>query len=94
MDHIDNTKLGDTFQEIVTDFSEMAPTSLDHLEQQVLDAIYKIGSCLMDWKLSDWNTELRQDICQKCGHNVENRKRCRQVATWVSDIYYHSNGTN
>ena len=91
---MDNTTLGDIFQEIVTDFSEMKPTSLDDLEQNVLDAIYRIGSCLMEWKFSDWNTQLRQDTCQECGGSLENRKRERQVATWVSDMNYERYRSN
>ena len=91
---MDHTTLGDIFQEIVTDFSEMEPTSLDHLEQRVLDAIYRIGSCLMEWKFSDWDTQLRQDTCQECGGSLENRKRSRQMATWVSDMHYQRYRSN
>jgi len=33
----------------------MGPTNLDELEDRVLDAIYRIGACLMEWKSEDWN---------------------------------------
>lgn len=91
---MDHTTLGDMFQEIVTAFSEMEPTSLDQLEHKVLEAIYRIGSCLMEWKFSDWKTQLRQDTCQECGGNLENRKRERQIATWVSDMNYQRYRSN
>jgi hypothetical protein len=85
---MDHTTLGSIFQEIVTQFSEMEPIELDQLEQKVLDAIYRIGACLMEWKLDDWNTQLREDTCHECGHKLENRSRDRQIATWVSDVNY------
>ena len=43
---MDHTTLGRVYQEVITDFAEMEPTSLDQLEQKTLDAIYRIGSCL------------------------------------------------
>ncbi len=36
----------------------MAPTSLDELEDNVLTAMYKLGSCLMDTKLTEWNNTI------------------------------------
>jgi hypothetical protein len=91
---MDHKTLGDIFQEIVVEFSEMGPTNLDELEDRVLDAIYRIGACLMEWKLEDWNMELRQDICHECGCKLENRKRERQIATWVSDVTYERYRSN
>ena len=91
---MDHTTLGKIYQEIVADFRDMEPTSLDELEQKTLDAIYKIGSCLMDWKLNDWNTQLRQDTCRDCGHGLENRSRERQICTWVSDVNYRRYRSN
>jgi hypothetical protein len=36
---MDHKTLGDIFQDIVVEFSEMEPTNLDELEDRVLDAI-------------------------------------------------------
>ena len=59
MDHtIDHKTLGDMFQEIIVEFSEMGPTELDTFENKVLDVIYRIGKGLMQWKLEEWNTEI------------------------------------
>jgi hypothetical protein len=91
---MDHNTLGDIFQEIVVEFSEMGPTNLDELEDRVLDAIYRIGACLMEWKFEDWNMELRQDKCDECSCKLENRKRERQIATWVSDITYERYRSN
>ena len=30
---------------------------------KVLDSIYKLGGLLMEWKISDWNNELKKDTC-------------------------------
>ncbi len=53
---MDHKTLGEIFQEISEEFSEMEPTDLDRLEDKVLDAMYKLGSYLMESKIADWNT--------------------------------------
>ena len=86
---MDHKTLGDIFQEISNEFSEMKPTQLDKLENRVLNAMHKLGSYLMDSKIQDWNTQLyqdKQDTCQKCGSKLKNKQGERQIATWVSDV--------
>jgi hypothetical protein len=39
--------LGDMFQEITVEFSQMRPTTLDELKSRTLDAIYRLGKALM-----------------------------------------------
>ncbi len=57
---MDHTTLGEIFQEIYDEFSDMEPSNLDRLEVKVLNAMYKVGSYLMDSKVLDWNTQLRE----------------------------------
>ncbi len=85
---MDHKKLGDIFQEISEEFSEMEPTNLDELEDKVLDAMHKVGSYLMESKISDWNSELHQETCDKCGTKLQHKQKVRQIATWVSDVNY------
>ena len=40
---MDSKTLGDIFQGIIVEFSEMGPTELNAFENKVLDAIYRIG---------------------------------------------------
>jgi len=80
--------LGEVFQEIIVELSEMGPTDLDELENKVRDAIRRLAECLMEWKLDEWNTQLRKEICPKCGSKLENRKRERQIATSVADVNF------
>jgi hypothetical protein len=56
---MNNKTLGDIYQEINDEFSEMEPTNIDHLEDRVLAAMDKLGSYLMESKISDWNTQIR-----------------------------------
>jgi hypothetical protein len=89
MDHtMDRKTLGDIFQGIIVKFSEMQPTNLDELESETLDAIYRIGKGLMQWKFHEWDTELHKQTCSECGAKLENRRRSAQIATWVADIHY------
>ncbi len=86
---MDHKTLGDIFQEISNEFSEMKPTNLDKLENRVLNAMHKLGSYLMDSKIQDWNTQLyqdEQDTCGKCGSKLKHKQEERQIATWVSDV--------
>jgi hypothetical protein len=43
-------------------FSEIGPTNLDELEKKVKDVLRRLGECLMEWKLEDWDTELRKEV--------------------------------
>jgi len=85
---MDHKTLEEIFQEILTEFSEMKPANLDELEKKVKDVLRRLGECLMEWKLEDWNTELRKDVCSECGSRLENRKRERQIATSVADVNF------
>jgi len=85
---MDHKTLGDMFQEITVEFSQMKPTTLDQLESRTLDAIYKLGKALMQWKIEEWDTELHKESCPECGCKLENRHRSTQIATWVADIHY------
>ena len=58
--------LGEIFQEISEEFSEMSPTNLDQLEDKVLAAMDKLGSYIMDSKIADWNTQVHHETCAKC----------------------------
>jgi hypothetical protein len=58
---MDSKTLGDIFQEIMVKFSQMQPTNLNELESETLDAIYRIGKGLMQWKFQEWNAELRKE---------------------------------
>ena len=80
--------LGDIFQEINDEFSEMKPASLDQLEDRVLAAMHKLGSYLMESKITDWNTQIRHETCSECGTKLEHKQKSRQIATWVSDVNY------
>lgn len=80
--------LGDIFQEINEDFSDMEPSSLDALEDKVLSAMQKLGSYLMESKTSDWNHQVRNETCPECGTKLEHKQKRRQIATWVCDINY------
>ena len=88
MSDINANTIGQVFQDIINEFSNMNPAKLDILENKVLDSIYKLGGLLMEWKISDWNNELKKDSCQKCNTKLENRKRQRQIATMVSDVNF------
>ena len=85
---MDGKTLGDIFQEILAELSEMEPASLDELEKKVKDILGRLGECMMEWKLEDWDVELRKEICWECGGKLENRKRERQIATSVSDVNF------
>jgi len=88
MNNINANTIGLVFQDIISQFSDMNPTNMDTLENEVLNAIYKLGSLLMEWKLSDWNEDLKKDNCQQCNTKLQNRKRSRQIATMVSDVSF------
>lgn len=85
---MDHKTLGGIFQEIYDEFSEMKPTSLDELEDKVLEAMQKLGSYLMDSKVADWNAQVRQETCIQCGTKLKHSQKGRQIATWVSDMSY------
>lgn len=88
---MDHKTLGNIFQEIFNEFSEMNPTNLDELEDKVNNAMHKLGSYLMESKIEDWNTQLhqtKQDTCEKCNTNLKNKQEDRQIATWVCDVNY------
>jgi hypothetical protein len=85
---MDYKTLEGIFQEIYDEFSEMGPTGLDGLEDQVLEAMQKLGSYLMDSKMVDWNTQLRHETCAECGTELKHKQKSRQIATWVSDVNY------
>jgi len=88
MNNINANTIGQVFQDIISQFSDMNPTNMDTLENEALDAIYKLGSLMMEWKLSDWNDSLKKDNCQQCNAKLQNRKRSRQLATMVSDVSF------
>jgi len=52
-------------------FEGMKSTNMDGLENETLDAMHKFGKALMQWKLQEWNTELRQETCCECGSKIE-----------------------
>lgn len=86
---MDHKTLGDIFQEIFNEFSEMKPTQLDELENKVLNAMHKLGSYLMESTIEDWNNQLcqdKEDTCKKCGSKLKNKQEERQIATWVNDV--------
>ena len=85
---MDRMTLGDIFQEILAELSEMEPTNLDELERKIREILRRLGECLMEWKLEDWDIELRKAVCSECGSKLENRKRERQIATSVADVNY------
>jgi ribosomal protein L32 len=85
---MDGKTLGDIFQEILAELSEMEPTSLDELEKKIKDILRRLGECIMEWKLEDWDVDLRKEICWECGAKLENRKRERQIAMSVSDVNF------
>ena len=85
---MDHKTFGEIFQEIYGEFSDMAPVSLDNLENAVLSAMQKLGSYLMDSKVEDWNSHVRQEICSQCGAKLKHRQKERQIGTWVSDMNY------
>ena len=85
---MDHKTLGDIFQEIYDDFSDMKPTSLDQLENKVLAAMDKFGSYLMHSKITDWNSQTRHENCPECGTKLEHKNKERQIATWVCDMDY------
>ncbi len=72
---MDHKTLGEIFQEISEEFSEMEPTNLDQLENTVLAAMYKLGSHLMDSKVADWNTQLHHKTCAKCGTKLTHKQK-------------------
>ena len=88
MNNINANTIGQFFQDIISQFSDMSPTNMDALENKVLDAIYKLGSLLMEWKLSNWNDDLKKDNCQQCNTKLQNRNHSRQLATMVSDVSF------
>ena len=65
MSNINANTIGQLFQDIISQFSDMNPTNMDTLENEVLNAIYKLGSLMMERKLSDWNDGLKKDNCQQ-----------------------------
>lgn len=86
---MDHKTLGDIFQEICSDFTDMKPTNLDELEDRVLNAMQKLGSYLMEKKIEDWNIQIyqkKQETCEKCGSKLKHKQEERQIATWVSDV--------
>ena len=80
--------LGDIFQEINDEFGAMEPANLDQLENMVLSAMHKLGSYLMESKITDWNTQVRHETCTECGTKFEQKQKKRQIATWVCDVNY------
>jgi hypothetical protein len=88
---MDHKTLGEIFQGIYAEFSDMKPTSLDELEEKVLRAMQKLGSYLMDSKVDDWNTQVLHETCAQCGTKLKHRQKGRQIATWVSDMNYKRN---
>jgi len=74
---MDHKTLGEIFQEIVVELSEMQPAKLDELGSKVKAILRILGECLMEWKLEDWDVELRKETCSECGSKLENRKRER-----------------
>jgi len=78
---MDRKTLEDIFQEIIMNLEEMKPTNMGGLADKTLDDMHKFGEALMQWKLQQWNTELRQETCSECGSKVENRLRSTQVST-------------
>jgi len=86
MDRVNVNTVNEVFQGIITEFSEMDPANLDILKGKVLNAIHKLGACLMEWKLTDWDESLQKDKCDECGGKTKNQRRHRQVATYVSDV--------
>ena len=85
---MDHKTLWKIFQEIIVEFSEMGPTTLDELEKKVRDALGSLGECMIEWKLGNWDTEVRNEVCPDCGSKLENRKRKRQLVTVVADVTY------
>ena len=79
--------IGQVFQDIILQLSDMKPTNVDTLENKVLDAIYQLGGLMMEWKLSDWNDDLKKDNCQQCNTKLQNRKHSRQLSTMPSVIF-------
>ena len=63
---MDHKTLGKIFQEIIVELSEMGPTTLDDLEKKVRDVLGSLGECMMEWKLEDWDTEVRKEVCSEC----------------------------
>ena len=49
---MDHKTLGDIFQEIVVELSEMKPIELDELENEVKAVLRRLGECLMEWMMS------------------------------------------
>ena len=80
--------LGNIFQEISDEFSDMGPVRLDKLEDKVLSAMCKLGSYLMESKIRDWSDQVRNETCPECGTKLEHKRKKRQIATWVSDVSY------
>ncbi len=85
---MDHKTLGKIFQEINDEFSPMAPVKLDKLEDRVFAAMVKVGSYLMECKMEDWDTHVRQETCTQCGAKLKHRQVERHIATWVSDMTY------
>jgi hypothetical protein len=85
---MDHNTLGEIFQEIIVELSEMGPTNLDTLEKKVREVLRRLGAGMMQWKLGDWDTELRKEICSECNSKLENRKRDSQIVTVVADVNY------
>lgn len=40
----------------------------------------------MEWKLNDWDEKLHKGTCPQYGGELENKKRHRQIVTYVSDV--------
>jgi len=85
---MDHNTLGEIFQELLVELSEMKPTTLDELEKKIRDILRRMGEHILEWKIEEWNTELRKETCSECGSKLENRNRERQIATAVADVNY------
>jgi len=71
-------------QEIIN-LSDTQPESLDALENRIQDVLHRIGKAMMKWKLTEWNSSLRNS---KCDSKVHNRKRTKQILTTVANVDY------
>ena len=49
----------------------MKPANLNHLENRILEAMHKLGSYLMESKITDWNAEVRHETCAECGTKLK-----------------------
>ena len=70
------------------ELSEMGIQCLDALLGRIHDILERLGKLMVEWKLNQWNSSLRQDKCSKCDSPVHNRKRSKQILTTVANIDY------